>query len=800
MVFDPKLQGGVAFNQPVAQPNAMEAVAGLFEFGAKSLATSQSNAPKPTEDEKFAMAMREFEASKGGAFSWDRKGMREFIFKYPQFTSQAKAWGEGQSIVPKAPEEIAVDATMEWFKTREGIVAVAYANTLPEEDREPYLREQAGAVAQQEANIAKLTRNSEELRLKGTLEAAQWDVLKPTSRTFVDNTVETVLAPIFQEVLNGVAVDITPEQQAALGIRYDTVDLSNINAVLADTKRYLSTTLNQKYANTFGSDTLASEQWNKEVFSSIDGMVEIGKQFDSPQEQAAFTKALIETEMYKRLDDAGLAVTMRMIEVLPPDTANRLLGTIAGFDEKFANALTGEGSVLGRKGIAQKVNDGSVADAEQLGQDTVEFLDKGYLPEVFTLFKEANAKAGFTVTDEASFRAIIGQHAEEIIKHTNSDPEARTEMSQFLVSDIQGTLSTIESALPTDFDLVVNSQGNFSLVYTGTGPVSRAQAAMGRDAYIAAEMKKAKEALPDGVSIESLNSKLSTLNVLGPLGKEVQEAIGILNKPEEKPKAKSTGGPPKGRGRGRIGESLGIDFETYESEASLPSGYLEKVAMIESGGNPNAKNPASSATGLFQQIDSNAAAYGVVDRTDPVQSTEGAVRFAVENKNYLTKVLGREPSGGELYLAHQQGPGGAAKLLSNPSALAVDIVGLDAVRLNGGDANMTAGEFANIWISKYNGSRGQTVPSSGASEAPISVAIDNPAVGVPESVKGSVASTDSLSVGTLTFDSPEVQQLIERAKASPEEAVKVAKELLAKPIDANIRALIEALVKVGERV
>ena len=40
MVFDPKLQGGVAFNQPVSQPNAMEAVAGLFNFGMSSLASS----------------------------------------------------------------------------------------------------------------------------------------------------------------------------------------------------------------------------------------------------------------------------------------------------------------------------------------------------------------------------------------------------------------------------------------------------------------------------------------------------------------------------------------------------------------------------------------------------------------------------------------------------------------------------------------------------------------------------------------------------------------------------------------
>jgi hypothetical protein len=579
--------------------------------------------------------------------------------------------------------------------------------------------------------------------------------------------------------------------------------LNNINAVLADTKRYLETSIRGKYVDNFGKDALPSEQWAKEVFTSIDGMIEIGKQFDSPQEQAAFTQALIDNKALHLLDENGLAVLTSMVQNLPPETANRLLGTMAGFDEGFAKALTDNGAVLTRKGIAAKATDGSKADAEQLGADAIEFLDKGYLPEVFTLFKEASTRAGYTVVDEASFRTIIGNNVDQIIKITNSDPEARTEMADFLTSDIQQTHSLIEQNLPTDFDLVFNSAGTFSLVYTGQGNPnkSRAEAAMSRDAFVAAETKKAEAALPDGMSLSALNSKLATLAILGPLGKEVQGAVGILNQPEAPTKSKSTGGRvPKGRGRGGVGERLGIDFAGMESEAGLPSGYLDKVATIESGGDPNAQNPGSSAGGLFQQIDSNAAAYGVANRFDPIQSTEGAVKFATENMSYLSKVLGREPTGGELYLAHQQGPGGAAKLLSNPDELAVNIVGADAVRLNGGNDNMTAGEFANIWISKYNGSRGQMTGSYRASEAPPSVAIDSKGVEVPDSTKGSVAPTAGIETTALTFESPEVQQVIEAAKESPEEAVKLAKEMLAgKPIDPSIKALIEALVKIGER-
>lgn len=127
---------------------------------------------------------------------------------------------------------------------------------------------------------------------------------------------------------------------------------------------------------------------------------------------------------------------------------------------------------------------------------------------------------------------------------------------------------------------------------------------------------------------------------------------------------------------------------------------LKAVAFLESKFDPSAKNPRSSAGGLFQQIDSNAKAYGVKNRIDPRQSALGAARFMADNKRTLIRVLGREPNVGELYLAHQQGPGGASKLLRNPNAKAVDVVGAQAVKLNGGNANMSASEFASLWTNK----------------------------------------------------------------------------------------------------
>jgi len=153
-------------------------------------------------------------------------------------------------------------------------------------------------------------------------------------------------------------------------------------------------------------------------------------------------------------------------------------------------------------------------------------------------------------------------------------------------------------------------------------------------------------------------------------------------------------------------------IEEQNAQAGLPPGYLTRTAQIESGMNPSAKNPNSSATGLFQFIDSTRKQYGGFDPMDPAASTQAAARLASDNRAALVKALGREPNAGELYLAHQQGAGGASKLLANPNARAVDLLGANAVRLNGGDENMTAGQFASKWTGKFGDGASPAAPQA----------------------------------------------------------------------------------------
>ena len=131
----------------------------------------------------------------------------------------------------------------------------------------------------------------------------------------------------------------------------------------------------------------------------------------------------------------------------------------------------------------------------------------------------------------------------------------------------------------------------------------------------------------------------------------------------------------------RAADRTGVNFD-----------LLVQTARRESALNTNARAGTSSATGLFQFIDStwldmvrrHGAAHGLgqyaqalqsggVDastradilalRTDPELSACMAGELTRENAAALTTQLGRAPSAGELYAAHVLGSGGAARLI-----------------------------------------------------------------------------------------------------------------------------------------
>lgn len=169
-------------------------------------------------------------------------------------------------------------------------------------------------------------------------------------------------------------------------------------------------------------------------------------------------------------------------------------------------------------------------------------------------------------------------------------------------------------------------------------------------------------------------------------------------------KQQAIGGNPI---RGEISDIIGAAADKYGLDRST----MERMAQIESAGNPKAKNRRSSAGGLYQFIDSTARQYRLEDRYDPTQASDAGARLMRDNLNGLRKALGREPTAGEAYLAHQQGLKGAIALLKNPQASAVDALSTvmpkkraeAAVRLNGDPTGrLTAGQFAGLWKGKLD--------------------------------------------------------------------------------------------------
>ena len=107
-------------------------------------------------------------------------------------------------------------------------------------------------------------------------------------------------------------------------------------------------------------------------------------------------------------------------------------------------------------------------------------------------------------------------------------------------------------------------------------------------------------------------------------------------------------------------------------------GLIDSIIGVESGGNPNATNPNSSASGLGQFIDSTwlatirearpDLAQGKSDaellalKTNPELSRQMTEAYANQNQAILSKA-GVPVTDGNTYLAHFAGPGGAVKVL-----------------------------------------------------------------------------------------------------------------------------------------
>src|SRR4051812_49087639 len=116
-----------------------------------------------------------------------------------------------------------------------------------------------------------------------------------------------------------------------------------------------------------------------------------------------------------------------------------------------------------------------------------------------------------------------------------------------------------------------------------------------------------------------------------------------------------------------------------QNQSPPPAGSTAGIIQAESGGNPNAKNPRSSATGLGQFLEATwldmlkkhrpdllegrSRQDILALRTDPELAKAMTDAYAADNAAILKKA-GLPVTPGNIYLAHFAGAGGARGILT----------------------------------------------------------------------------------------------------------------------------------------
>lgn len=148
---------------------------------------------------------------------------------------------------------------------------------------------------------------------------------------------------------------------------------------------------------------------------------------------------------------------------------------------------------------------------------------------------------------------------------------------------------------------------------------------------------------------------------------------------------------------GAVKNAVGPTFNSAMTYNKAIDGFMDRMIEVESGGNPNAKNPLSTATGLGQFIsgtwNSTVAKYRpdlarlprderLALRKDPVLARQMTKAYAIENAKALQKA-GIPITKESVYAAHFLGSVGARKAYNaDPTTPAVDVLGSAAVKAN----------------------------------------------------------------------------------------------------------------------
>ena len=238
---------------------------------------------------------------------------------------------------------------------------------------------------------------------------------------------------------------------------------------------------------------------------------------------------------------------------------------------------------------------------------------------------------------EAQYKAVVDQ-----IKNYKSGQEDTTEATKATAAATEAAAAATEDALKNaaDIDAVVKSQ------------------LTGMETQLETSLLTSREQFIQNALLEARNAALAKANELG---------VAFLGLTEEQSAA--------------IRKQSGLLFDGQQSAALKGnlSSFVNKVVGVESGGDPTARNPNSTATGLGQFVESTwlemfqryfpdraasmSEAAILALREDAAMSRQMVELYAQQNARVL-EGAGLAVNEASLYLAHFLGPDGAMKVLS----------------------------------------------------------------------------------------------------------------------------------------
>lgn len=194
------------------------------------------------------------------------------------------------------------------------------------------------------------------------------------------------------------------------------------------------------------------------------------------------------------------------------------------------------------------------------------------------------------------------------------------------------------------------------------------------------------------------------LDIIKDINKEIRDFFGITQQDDpfmkdvEALREKSKENKKVEEGK----EDKEVTKNTVESmarTAGFDPNVASTIAKIESGYDVNAKNPSSSASGVFQLTDDTAKDNGISDLS---KKNEIRTNIAAGIKNLqnitkgLNKFLGRDPTGPEIYLGERLGLEGSKNLLSqNKDTMLSSLFSPEVLKANPQFKAMTAGQLIN---------------------------------------------------------------------------------------------------------